>query len=214
MARSDKGAATREHVYGVALALLRKRGYERTTMRAIADAAGLSLGAAYHYFRSKDAIVLAYYEQAQRAQEARVREVLAAAGPDFAERLDTVLQAMLDIWIADRKLLGVLFGAVSEPRHPLSPFSPKTARIRDRNIALFEELLAAEPPGDRRFLARQLWLMHFGVLLALLHDRSARHVETRRLAKDLAVCIARAWPLMRSPAVHGVLSRVDRLFAF
>ena len=34
-------------------------------MRDIAKAAGLSLGAAYYYFPSKEALVFAYYEQNQ-----------------------------------------------------------------------------------------------------------------------------------------------------
>ena len=212
MARSKKGAATRERVYRVALALLRKHGYERTTMRAIADAAGLSLGAAYHYFRSKDAIVMAYYEQSQREQEARARDAIAAAGPAFAARLEAALHAIAGVWVADRKLLGILFAAVSEPRHPLSPFSPKTARIRDRSLALFEELVPDGAPAERRFLARQLWLAHFTVLLAVLFDRSPRQAQTRRFASDLATGIARAWPMVRVPQVHAFLQRVDALF--
>ena len=51
---------TRRQVLDTALALFRKRGFEQTTMRDVAEAAGLSLGAAYYYFKSKEALVGAY----------------------------------------------------------------------------------------------------------------------------------------------------------
>lgn len=211
--RSKKGEATREHVYRVALSLFRKRGYEQTTMRAIAEAAELSLGAAYHYFPSKEAIVMAYYEETQAAQETAVRGAVAAAAPaSFASKLNAAFQAMIDIANKERKLLGVLFAAVADPHHPLSPFSPKTARIRERNIALFEELLTAESKAERRFLARQLWLAHLGLLLCVLYDSSADRAETRKLAAELATGTARLWPMLRSPLVRPYLSRLDRIF--
>ena len=53
---------TRRQVVDTAIVLFRKRGFEQTTMRDIAPAAGLSLGAAYYYFKSKEAIVGAYYD--------------------------------------------------------------------------------------------------------------------------------------------------------
>jgi len=210
--RSKKGAATREHVYRIALTLLRKRGYEQTTMRAIADAAELSLGAAYHYFPSKDAIVMAYYEETQAMQEAAVRAALETAPASFASRLETVFQTMIDVSNKERRLLGVLFAAVADPHHPLSPFSTKTTRIRERNFALFEELLANEPKPERRFLARQLWLVHLGLLLCVLYDASPERAETRKLATDVAAGIARLWPMLRSPLARPYLARIDRVF--
>jgi len=46
-----------------ALELLRDLGYEKTTMRAIAKKAGVSLGNAYHYFGSKDHLIQAFYHR-------------------------------------------------------------------------------------------------------------------------------------------------------
>ena len=53
-------------VLDTALALFRERGFEETTIRDIASRAGLSLGAAYYYFKSKEALVAAYYGFVQR----------------------------------------------------------------------------------------------------------------------------------------------------
>ena len=54
-----KGEETRDRIYNAALTLFRQRGFDATTMRDVAGAADMSLGAAYHYFPSKDALVLA-----------------------------------------------------------------------------------------------------------------------------------------------------------
>ena len=63
--KTPKGADTQARIFDAALALFRTRGFEATTMRDVAEAAELSLGAAYHYFSSKEAIVLAYYTRVQ-----------------------------------------------------------------------------------------------------------------------------------------------------
>ncbi len=45
--------------------LFRESGYDATTMRAIADEAGVSLGSAYYYFSGKEELVQAFYDQIQ-----------------------------------------------------------------------------------------------------------------------------------------------------
>ena len=69
---------TRRQILDTALALFRERGFEETTIRDIAGRAGLSLGAAYYYFKSKEAIVGAYYDYVQHEHLARAREAFAA----------------------------------------------------------------------------------------------------------------------------------------
>ena len=69
MPRVKKSDATRKRLLARALVLFQKKGVEQTTMRDIAKAAGLSLGAAYYYFPSKDALVFSFYEDNQREME-------------------------------------------------------------------------------------------------------------------------------------------------
>jgi AcrR family transcriptional regulator len=49
--KTVKGDQTKALILETALEMFRERGYEQTTMRAIADKAGVSLGNAYYYFR-------------------------------------------------------------------------------------------------------------------------------------------------------------------
>src|SRR5262245_57701400 len=62
MRKSEK---TREKILDTALTLFRKQGFDGTTMRDVAKQAGVALGAAYYYFPSKEALVMAYYERIQ-----------------------------------------------------------------------------------------------------------------------------------------------------
>ncbi|HMG76002.1 MAG TPA: helix-turn-helix domain-containing protein, partial [Pyrinomonadaceae bacterium] len=54
LTKTAKGEQTKALILNSALDLLGERGYEATTMRAIAKQAGVSLGNAYHYFGSKE----------------------------------------------------------------------------------------------------------------------------------------------------------------
>ena len=55
--------STRDAIVSAALALFRERGFEGTTMRAVAERAGVSVGNAYYYFSSKDELVQGFYDQ-------------------------------------------------------------------------------------------------------------------------------------------------------
>ena len=61
-----KSEETRQRILAAALSIFRERGFDAATMREIAAAAGVAVGAAYYYFDSKDAIVTAFYERAQQ----------------------------------------------------------------------------------------------------------------------------------------------------
>lgn len=56
MLRSKRSEHTRRQVLDAALDLFSHRGYRATTMRDVADAAGVSTGNVYHHFPDKEAI--------------------------------------------------------------------------------------------------------------------------------------------------------------
>src|SRR5882672_9764465 len=99
---------TRRQILATALALFRERGFEATTIRDIAAGAGLSLGAAYYYFKSKEAIVGAYYDYVQAEHLTRARDAFARGG-SLKERLRAALHTKIDIMQGDRRLLRALF---------------------------------------------------------------------------------------------------------
>src|SRR5438552_13025273 len=80
MIRSAKPTAKAEEtarkIMRAALDLFRDEGFEQATMRGIAARAGVATGAAYYYYPSKDAIVLAFYEQACDEMQPRIEAAL------------------------------------------------------------------------------------------------------------------------------------------
>ena len=59
----------REQIIGAAVSCFARKGFHKTTMQDICQAAGLSPGAVYNYFDSKEAIVEACAEMAQERNE-------------------------------------------------------------------------------------------------------------------------------------------------
>lgn len=96
MAAGAKSETTRQRLVETATALFRAQGYERTTMRGIAEAAGVSVGNAYYYFESKDALVAELYRSLQDEHRS-VALPLLREGHNLGEHLRVILLANLDV---------------------------------------------------------------------------------------------------------------------
>jgi AcrR family transcriptional regulator len=197
---------TRAQILKTALETFRKRGLEAATMREIAKAAGLALGAAYYYFPSKEAIVQAYYDQVQAEHLARVSAELAGGKHDLLERLRIAFRTKLDVLQGDRKLLGTLFRYTGEPEHPLSVLGPGTRANREQSIAVFALAVSDErlPDDVRAVLPSALWALHLGVLLYFIYDESPYQERTRKLAEGLLQLLVRLLSLVKSPLLKPV----------
>ena len=210
-----KGELTRQHVLETALALFRRQGFARTTMRDIAEAAGLSLGAAYHYFPSKEALVMAYYEWMQVEHE-RLVEGHRSPEANLKSRIATLFATKLELLRRDRKLLGALFGNLGDPTHPLSVFGRQTSDVRERSLAQFTAVFAdpTVPEDLRTLLGRLLWLTHLGVFLFFIHDDSPNQARTLKLVEAIVDLSASAVPLVSHPFAAPIRRRVLDLMAY
>jgi AcrR family transcriptional regulator len=206
---SNKGEATRDRIRDAALARFRRDGFDATTMRDVAEAADVALGAAYHYFESKDAIVLAYYERVQDEHAARATAALAGART-LRARLGAVMHSKLDILEPDRKLMGALLRYTGTPDHPLSFLGPGTRRLRDDSVAIFAQAVDGEPmPPDVRALAPvALWALHMGILLYYLYDRSPQQARTRALTDRSLDIVVRLFAIAKLPIFRPLRRRV------
>jgi len=213
--KASKGEETRQHVLDTALALFRRRGFARTTMRDIADAAGLSLGAAYHYFPSKEALVMAYYEWMQAEHEG-LAEARRSPDADLKSRIAILFATKLELLRRDRKLLGALFGNLGDPTHPLSIFGREASDIRERSLAQFTAVFAdpAVPEELRTVLGRLLWITHLGVFLFFIHDASPKQARTFALVDAVVDLAASAVPLISHPFAGPVRRRILDLMSY
>lgn len=207
-----KGEDTRERIYHTALRLFRERGFDATTMRDIAAAARMSLGAAYHYFPGKDAIVLAYYDRV--SQEHARRVAAEAAGLEtLADRLSVAFQSKLEILRDDRPLMGALLRFAGDPRHSLSFFGDATREHRLQSMAVFSAVLGDEalPEDLARLAPVALWALHMGLLLYFLHDGSPGHRRTLALTEGAIGLVVAALKVVRLPVLRPLRRRVIAL---
>lgn len=209
--RSPKAEQTRQSIVDAATRLFRSNGYGRTTMRAIAAEAGVSLGNAYYYFGSKEHLIQAFYDQLQVEHAERAAAVLARERR-FAARLEGVLLAWLDVAAPHHEFAGQFFRSAADPTSPLSPFSPESAPARDASIALFARLLddsdAKLAPGLRSELPELLWLLQMGVVLFWVYDPSSGQERSRTLVRRVVPIVDRLVRLARLPVVRGVVDDV------
>lgn len=189
-AKSDE---TRARIFDAAIELFRRNGFAQTTMREIAAEAKVALGAAYYYFESKDSIVLAFYEQAQRDLDPVLERSLEGSR-DLGKRLRALLDAKLQYFAPNRRLLGTL-AAYSDPEHPLSPFSEQTRGIRENDIHFFNLAIEGSrttvPEDLRTRLPRLLWLYQMGIILYWIYDRSPDQSRTATLVEKSVALVAR-----------------------
>jgi AcrR family transcriptional regulator len=201
-----KSEATRRHLLDRALVLFRQRGVDATTMRDIAKAAGLSLGAAYYYFPSKEALVFAYYEQNQAVME----KLAAEATGTLRERLGTLLHGKLRSIHDQRYMLATIVQRLIDPGDPLSAFNAQSRAVRDRAIAIFEEpLIDAGLPRDvTRVAAHALWMFMLGMMLVYIKDDSPKQKRTHGLVDDALDMMVPMLPLLSTPMGQAIVQRI------
>src|SRR3954469_2877056 len=165
---TERGARTRRVIVETALRLFREQGYDRTTMRGIARAAGVSLGNAYYYFASKEHLVQGFYDRIQTEHHAAAVAALEALPDDrrtdIAARLLAVEHAFLDVAAPTHQLASNIFGAAADPRSPLSPFSSQSTPAREKSTSLFALAVDGSDLAVDKLLRPRLpellWLAH------------------------------------------------------
>jgi AcrR family transcriptional regulator len=205
---------TREKIMEAALELFRERGFAEATMREIASRAGVATGLAYYYFKSKDAIVLAFYQRAK--EDLAVALDAAQTDKQLAGRLRALIEAKFSYFKPNRRFLGALMAHAADASNPLSPFGEPSREVREFDIAQFERALVetnTRVPADLApHLAKILWIYQMGLLLFWIYDLSPHQRRTTALldrSVDVVVMLIRlsGLPLMR-PARKRVLDIV------
>ncbi|WP_051831099.1 TetR/AcrR family transcriptional regulator [Streptomyces violens] len=210
----SRGEQTRALILATAMRLFEERGYDRTTMRAIAQEAGVSTGNAYYYFASKEHLVQGFYDRIAEEHRAAAREVLATE-TELAGRIRGVLLAWLDVAAPYHRFATQFFKNAADPDSPLSPFSEASAGPREAAVALHREVLAGAgvkaAPELADQLPRLLWLHQMGLVLFWVHDRSPDCARSRALAARTAPLIARAIALSRYRVLRPLVRELTGL---
>jgi len=209
--QTAQGAAARERLYGIAIKRMAKRGYESTTLRDVAKEAGVSVGLLYRYFPSKQAIIIALYDELS-ADFTRV----AAAMPRgrWRDRFTFALKTSLEVLAPHREALRTLTPVlVADPEEGV--FAESAAFSRRRVQGVFEAAVAgatdAPPAMFARAVGRLLYLVHLAVLLWWLLDKSKDQRATGTLVTLIEQLLPSASLALRLPAMRRFVTSLDEL---
>jgi AcrR family transcriptional regulator len=191
--KTEKGDQTRAAILEAALAILQERGYEKTTMRAVAERAGVALGNAYYYFHSKEL-------DKERTLKAR---------------LLGVMRLKIETLTPYHEFAGVLFKTAADPESPLNPFAEESDPIREASMRLFEQVVEgskARIPNDLRAeLPYLIWVYHVGVILFWIHDPSPKQRRTYRLIDHTVEMLDQMISLASNPLMRPLRKRALKL---
>jgi AcrR family transcriptional regulator len=207
----SKAEQTKARIVDAALELFREHGYDATTMRMVAERAGVAVGNAYYYFASKDLLLQAFYQEVHEAHVAASAPVL-ASGRGLQQRLLGVMLAKLDVIEPYHHFSALMFRSAADPRSPLNPFHAASASIRREGEELFAAVLrgsSARVPEDvAARLPNLLWTYSMGIVLYWIHDDSPRRVRTRKLVEHTVELVVACIKLASSPLLGPLRKRV------
>ncbi|GAA0844167.1 TetR/AcrR family transcriptional regulator [Streptosporangium amethystogenes subsp. fukuiense] len=117
----------RQRLLGEATRLFAERGFEGTSVQGIVSAAGVTKGAMYHYFDSKDDLLREIYGRVLRMQMERLTHFAESSGP-VAERLHTAAADVVATTVENLDDSKIFFRSM----HLLAPDIRKVVRAERR----------------------------------------------------------------------------------
>ena len=116
-----------------ASALFVQHGYDNVSLNDLIAAVGVSKGAFYHWFPSKDELITALAKRSARDQFAAIEEAIARCGGTALDRLNALLQAGFDVKMR--------MGAPDHLAAMVSLLRPENAHLYGRIVAVSEDLV-------------------------------------------------------------------------
>lgn len=209
--QTAQGAAARERLYATATRLIAQRGYEATTLRDIARAADVSVGLLYRYFPSKQAVIVALYDELSADFAKRAASMDSGKWRDrFVFALQTSLDVLQPHRVTLRALIPVLIGDPDD-----GVFAAGTAFSRQRVQRVFEEAITGSTDAPKsplgEALGRLLYLVHLAVLLWWLLDKTPKQRATVALVALTQQLLPSAALTLRLPPIRRFVVTMDEL---
>ena len=183
-----RGRDTRSRLREVALQLFAEQGYEKTSLREIAERLGVTKAALYYYFKSKEDIVRSLVEDYM----AQIDELIAwgKTRPSSAETRADIIRRYLDI-IANGTAVFRLLHQNQAAVSSLAAAKERGELFRERMDALVD-LLAAPGGSVREQVRAASCLMSLSFCCMHYQDRAADPAELKAALLDVALELADA----------------------
>jgi AcrR family transcriptional regulator len=199
MKKSDH---TKERLFQIAMAMISKKGFEATTMRAIAAEAGVAPGATYYYFESKESFVYEYYKQSQDEHE-KALDGFFDQELSFSKRLHRAITSKIEAAMPHKNMARALYRNAANPESSLSPFSEESKQIRLQALKIFREVVEGSHdkfnPEIKKLLPECLWLYQMGIILFWIYDESKDSTKTFGLIDKTVPLIESMNQMIQSP---------------
>ncbi len=213
--KNQKAAETRQRILDASLKLFLETGYEQATMRKIAQLSGLTPGATYYHFKTKEHIIFHFYEKSYQDHLEPARATL-NNNKALKTRITGLIKTHLDVARPYHQISKALFRVASTPGHPLSPFSEETRELREENISLLREGVNGSsdriPSGIKDKLPEILWLFKILIIIYWLFDTTPDQEKTDRLVDRSVDLIVRLLAISNLPGMKSFSERLVGLF--
>lgn len=197
---TSKSERTRGLLRDVALRSFRERGYDATTIRLIAQQAGVSVGTTNYHFASKNDLVQELYLDVQTTHRRAVQPLLAETD-DLVERLGHVYRSGLAQLRPYHRFAPEFLSAAMSPRSSMNPLSDDSQPARDIVLALFRDAVVGArsgvPAEFEEDLPTVLMLAYLLLALFWVYDSSPDQQRTERLLEGGLRLLRLALPLAR-----------------
>jgi len=193
--RHVRGRDTKSRLCALALQLFAEQGYEKTSLREIAERLGVTKAALYYYFKSKEDIVRSLVED----YAAQIDELI-TWGKEQARSADTratIVRRYLEIVTSGT----AVFRLLHQNQAALSSLAADKQRgqvFRERMDALVELLTEPGAPIHDQVRAASC-LMSISFCCVHYQDRAANPAELKQAVLDIALELAGAVRAESSP---------------
>jgi AcrR family transcriptional regulator len=184
--RVENKENTKRAILAAALELFARKGFYRTTTKAISKKAGIAEGTLFNYFQTKEDLALYFFEQEQAAiiqwydRDSRIKRA------SLAEKLFAIIQRFLDRLAPYEEFIGAVYLRALAPASTLSPWSLQSQERNLRYLQFIRGILAqAEAAGEiprvGDFGAYAFGLFHSAMITYWLQDCSRGKEQTLAL---------------------------------
>lgn len=190
----DRSKATLNRLLDATEAVLKREGLQGTTIAAVAEKAGMSVGVVYKRFPDKDALLRAVYERfftRSAATNSAALDPARWADHSAAKIIDALVMGMVRAYTQHRDVLRALF--LLAETHPESRFREHAEVLRKETFGQIQDLLMAHRSEihhdqPREAIEFALMLMGLGLRGILLDEgRSYKFGRSENLiARELA----------------------------
>ena len=213
---ATKSERTRALIRDVALRSFRERGYDATTIRLIAQEAGVSVGTTNYHFASKNDLVQELYLDVQVAHRDAAAPLLAETA-ELVERLGVVFRTGLAQLEPYHRYAPEFLSASMSPRSSMNPLSDESTPARDIVVAVFRDAVTGAknsvPEEFEQGLPSALLLAHLLLALFWVYDKSPGQQRTYALLDRGLRLLKLSLPLTRVRVLRGPLRELLDLIA-